>query len=69
MNQFIINTHTTGRSFTKIVCGKLSHWNIMTGFVNIFSRHTSASLVITENTDPTVLSDLKKNYSMPRTRQ
>ena len=62
MNQFVINIHTTGRGLTEItqtVSEKLSHYNIMTGLVNIFLQHTSASLVITENADPTVLTDLE----------
>ena len=62
MNQFVINIDTTGRGLTEItqtVSEKLSHYNIMTGLVNIFLQHTSASLVITENADPTVLTDLE----------
>ena len=62
MNQFVINIDTTGRGLTEItqtVSEKLSHYNIMTGLVNIFLQHTSASLIITENADPTVLTDLE----------
>lgn len=33
------------------------------GLVTIFCRHTSASLVIQENADPTVLSDLETVFS------
>ena len=62
MNQFTINTHTSGRGLIEItqqVSEKLSLHNIETGLVNIFLQHTSASLVITENADPTVLTDLE----------
>jgi len=62
MNQFTINLNTTGRGLIEItqqVSDKLSQYNIETGLVNIFLQHTSASLVITENADPTVLTDLE----------
>jgi secondary thiamine-phosphate synthase enzyme len=32
---------------------------VKTGLVNLFCQHTSASLIITENTDPDVLKDLE----------
>ncbi|MEM7361319.1 MAG: secondary thiamine-phosphate synthase enzyme YjbQ [Pseudomonadota bacterium] len=32
---------------------------IITGLVHVFLQHTSASLIISENADPTVLSDLE----------
>jgi len=62
MNQFTINIHTTGRGLIEItqqVSKRLSDYNIEIGLVNIFLQHTSASLVITENADPTVLTDLE----------
>ena len=62
MNQFTIDTHTSGRGLTEItqqISQKLSHYNIETGLLNIFLQHTSASLVITENADSTVLTDLE----------
>lgn len=62
INQFTINTHTTGRGLIEItqqVSKELSHYDIQAGLVNIFLQHTSASLVITENADPTVLIDLE----------
>ncbi|QQS38126.1 MAG: YjbQ family protein [Ignavibacteriales bacterium] len=33
-----------------------------TGLINIFLQHTSASLTINENADPTVRSDMKKYF-------
>jgi len=62
MNQFTIDTHTSGRGLTEItqqISQKLFHYNIETGLLNIFLQHTSASLVITENADSTVLTDLE----------
>jgi len=62
MNQFTINTHTAGRGLieiTSLLAQQLSQLNIETGLLNIFLQHTSASLIITENADPTVLGDLE----------
>jgi secondary thiamine-phosphate synthase enzyme len=53
---------TTGRGFTSLT----SHVNsfvqsvqISTGLCHVFVRHTSASLLITENADPAVRRDLE----------
>ena len=37
----------------------VSESGLSEGFCNLFVRHTSASLTIQENADPTVLSDLE----------
>ncbi len=62
MNQFTIILETSGRGFIEI-SSKLSdlvrQTGVDTGLANVFLQHTSASLVITENADPTVLLDLE----------
>ncbi len=37
--------------------------NIKTGIVHIFIKHTSASLTLNENADPTVRSDMEKHFN------
>ena len=37
---------------------------IKTGLVNIFIKHTSASLTINENADPTVRSDFESHFNI-----
>ncbi|MCX7877240.1 MAG: secondary thiamine-phosphate synthase enzyme YjbQ [Ignavibacteria bacterium] len=37
---------------------------IKTGILHIFIKHTSASLTINENADPTVRSDMEKHFSV-----
>lgn len=37
--------------------------NIKTGIVNIFIQHTSASLTINENADPTVREDMETHFN------
>ena len=62
VKQFTISTHTSGRGLieiTHLLAEKLSQYEIEAGLLNIFLQHTSASLVITENADPTVLVDLE----------
>ena len=53
---------TLGRSTSNIgnkIEALISQSNIQTGLVNIFVHHTSASLILCENADPTVRSDLE----------
>lgn len=44
----------------------IGHWverqNLQTGLLTVFCRHTSASLLIQENADPTVRVDLKAYF-------
>jgi len=54
---------TTGRGFTDVtqqVAQVVSDSGIVNGLCTVFIRHTSASLVIQENADPSVLRDLGK---------
>jgi secondary thiamine-phosphate synthase enzyme len=52
---------TRGTGFTDItlpVARIVSEWGAIAGTLTLFIRHTSASLVIQENTDPDVQADL-----------
>lgn len=60
--QHILQFSTSGRGFTDITARvaavvRLSGANF--GTVHVFARHTSCSVVITENADPAVLTDLE----------
>lgn len=58
---FNIEVKTHGKGFTNVT-DKIASWvntqDISTGLLTVFIRHTSASLLILENADPSVLSDL-----------
>jgi secondary thiamine-phosphate synthase enzyme len=49
--------------FTSSVIEWLVRQQIQTGLLTVFCRHTSASLLIQENADPTVRRDLKAYFS------
>lgn len=49
--------------FTSLVTGWLDQAGIRNGLLTLFIRHTSASLVIQENADPDVQSDLERFFS------
>ena len=57
---------TTGRSLIEItdkVNAVIEETNIESGLVQLFLQHTSASLILSENADPTVLVDLESILS------
>jgi secondary thiamine-phosphate synthase enzyme len=57
-----LRVDTDGRGFYEItasVVDFLRTARIETGLLTVFCRHTSASLLITENADPNVLRDLE----------
>jgi secondary thiamine-phosphate synthase enzyme len=57
----LLNVQTSGRGFldlTAEVAQFVKEAGAVEGQVTLFIRHTSASLTIQENADPTVLSDL-----------
>lgn len=57
-----ITVHTHGRDtyeITELVNEKVNTSNIALGICHIFIQHTSASLIITENADPDVRTDLE----------
>ena len=52
---------TSGRGLTEItgeIAGWVSEQSMENGLLTVFCRHTSASLIIQENADPSVLLDL-----------
>jgi secondary thiamine-phosphate synthase enzyme len=60
--QKILQIPTQGKSFAKItskIQSIVTESGLKTGICHLFLRHTSASLIIQENTDPDVLLDLE----------
>ncbi len=57
-----ISVDTAGRTFTDVTAA-LGEWiageGFVTGLLTVWCRHTSASLVVQENTDPDVRADLE----------
>lgn len=57
---------TKGRGFTDAT-GELQRWlqsvDAKDGLITVFIRHTSASLIVQENADPTVRSDLERVFA------
>jgi secondary thiamine-phosphate synthase enzyme len=63
--QHQLTIRTSGRGFTDVtreVRAFLAARRCETGLMTIFCRHTSASLLIQENADPSVRSDLKAYF-------
>lgn len=62
MKQQILNIETNGRG-TYEISSEIQHViganNIQSGLCHIFLQHTSASLILCENADPTVRTDLE----------
>ena len=61
--QEIIRQRTSGRGtydITGQVCSVVRRAAVETGLCHLFLQHTSASLIICENADPTVRSDLER---------
>ena len=57
---------TRGRGFTEIsdrVAAAVGASGMQTGLVNIFTRHTSCSLLVSENADPGVRGDLERWFA------
>ena len=57
----LLTVQTTGRKFVDLtaeIAGFVKDAGAREGAVTLFIRHTSASLTIQENADPTVLADL-----------
>lgn len=62
MKQHILNIKTKGRGtyeFSDKVQQLVSESHIQTGLCHLFLQHTSASLILCENADPTVRVDLE----------
>ena len=64
--EFQFSVSTKGRGIYAI-SNKVESWvqnqNICSGFLTLFIRHTSASLLIQENADPDVLKDLDRFFN------
>jgi len=59
--QQLITVQTQGKKLHKVtakVVEAVEKSGVQTGLCNLFLRHTSASLIIQENADPSVLADL-----------
>lgn len=62
----MLRVETSGRGFYEITSGVAEFTRAAAmgqGLMTIFCRHTSASLLIQENADPTVLRDLETVFS------
>ena len=61
-----LSVETAGKGLvpiTKPVAAWIGQTGIATGLLTVFIRHTSASLLIQENADPTVRADLEAFFS------
>jgi len=57
-----LTIHTHGKGlypFTPQIADRLRRWNVREGLCCLYVQHTSASLVISENYDPTAKMDLE----------
>jgi secondary thiamine-phosphate synthase enzyme len=64
--QNTFTVHTRGRGFSEItdkVAELIAVSCVHTGIANIFTAHTSCSLLISENADPTVRTDLERWFA------
>ena len=60
---FAVKTHGKGTSeITREVAAIVHRSGVTTGTVTVFVRHTSASLVIMENADPSARRDLERFF-------
>jgi secondary thiamine-phosphate synthase enzyme len=58
--------HTRGRGFSEItdrVAEAIAACHVQTGIAHVFTQHTSCSLLIGENADPTVRADLERWFA------
>ena len=58
--------HTRGRGFSEItaeVADAVAASGVQTGIAHVFAAHTSCSLLIGENADPTVRDDLERWFA------
>src|SRR5438046_1898579 len=63
LHQETLEIETRGRGFTNIgdrISAVVERSKIAVGLCTVFIRHTSASLLIQENADPSVLRDLER---------
>ncbi|MBB2202506.1 secondary thiamine-phosphate synthase enzyme YjbQ [Gluconacetobacter tumulisoli] len=63
LHRLRIATHGKGLvPFTRDVRDWVTSTGIGTGLLTVWCRHTSASLTVQENADPTVLEDIKRYF-------
>ncbi|WP_426700665.1 secondary thiamine-phosphate synthase enzyme YjbQ [Rhodanobacter sp. Col0626] len=58
--------HARGRGFSDVtqqVADAVAASHVQTGIANVFTAHTSCSLLLGENADPTVREDLERWFS------
>ena len=63
VNQKKIKLNAYPRGFHLITEEVIKHLPKITGVVNVFMQHTSASLTINENADPTVREDFETHFN------
>lgn len=66
MHRDTVTVETAGRSLLDVtdrIAAVVSDSGVSTGLCHVFLLHTSASLLITENADPDVLTDLETVYA------
>lgn len=64
--QQILRIQTRGRGFVEIsqqVAQVVNGSDVRSGIVQVFTRHTSCSLLISENADPSVRGDLERWFA------
>ena len=63
VEQKTISLKPHSRGFHLITKEIIKHIPKITGVVNVFIKHTSASLTINENADPTVREDFETHFN------
>jgi secondary thiamine-phosphate synthase enzyme len=64
LHHLSIDTHGQGLAeITPAVAAFVRNQRVTTGLLTVYCRHTSASLLITENADPSVLRDLERVFA------
>ena len=64
--QASFTVHTRGRGFSEVtdeVTNAVAASGVQSGLANIFTAHTSCSLLISENADPAVREDLERWFA------
>ncbi len=64
--QSTFTVHTRGRSLTEVtdrIAEAIVASGVGTGIAHVFVQHTSASLLVGENADPTVVADLERFFA------
>ena len=64
--QHTFTVHTRGRGFTDVggtISEFVSKAGVKDGLANVFCQHTSCSLILGENADPTVQADLERFFA------